>query len=75
MQNKLFLKAQDVKELLEVSTASAYDIIANLNKELEAKGYLVLRGKVPTKYFMEKFYGIDRVCQMPQEEGVEWFHA
>lgn len=37
MQNKLFLKAADVCELLEVSTTSAYEIIANLNSELEKK--------------------------------------
>ena len=75
MQNKLFLKAADVCELLEVSTTSAYEIIANLNSELEKKGYLVLKGKVSTKYFVERFYGIEDVCQFPQEKGVEWFHA
>ena len=75
MQNKLFLKAADVCQLLEVSTTSAYEIIANLNSELEKKGYLVLKGKVPTKYFVERFYGIEDVCQIPQEKGVEWFHA
>lgn len=75
MQNKLFLKAADVCELLEVSTTSAYEIIANLNSELEKKGYLVLKGKVLTKYFVERFYGIEDVCQIPQEKGVEWFHA
>lgn len=64
MQNKLFLKAADVCELLEVSTTSAYEIIANLNSELEKKGYLVLKGKVPTKYFVERFYGIEDVCQI-----------
>ena len=42
MQNKLFLKAADVCELLEVSTTSAYEIIANLNSELEKKGYLAV---------------------------------
>lgn len=67
MQNKLFLKAADVCELLEVSTTSAYEIIANLNSELEKKGYLILKGKVPTKYFVERFYGIEDVCQIPQE--------
>ena len=50
MQNKLFLKAADICELLEVKQTSAYEIIGNLNKELEEQGYLTLRGKVPTKY-------------------------
>ena len=46
MQNKLFLKAADICELLEVKQTSAYEIIGNLNKELEEQGYLTLRGKV-----------------------------
>ena len=57
MQNKLFLKAADICELLEVKQTSAYEIIGNLNKELEDQGYLTLRGKVPTKYFVKRFYG------------------
>ena len=60
MQNKLFLKAADICELLEVKQTSAYEIIGNLNKELEEQGYLTLRGKVPTKYFVKRFYGVDR---------------
>ena len=56
MQNKLFLKAADICELLEVKQTSAYEIIGNLNKELEEQGYLTLRGKVPTKYFVKRFY-------------------
>ena len=42
MQNKLFLKAADICELLEVKQTSAYEIIGNLNKELEEQGYLKL---------------------------------
>lgn len=59
MQNKLFLKAADICELLEVKQTSAYEIIGNLNKELEEQGYLTLRGKVPTKYFVKRFYGVE----------------
>ena len=70
MQNKLFLKAADICELLEVKQTSAYEIIGNLNK-----GYLTLRGKVPTKYFVKRFYGVEDTCEIPQEEGKEWFHA
>ena len=74
MQNKLFLKAADICELLEVKQTSAYEIIGNLNKELEEQGYLTLRGKVPTKYFVKRFYGVEDTCEIPQEEGKEWFH-
>ena len=51
------------------------EIIGNLNKELEEQGYLTLRGKVPTKYFVKRFYGVEDTCEIPQEEGKEWFHA
>lgn len=69
------LKAADICELLEVIQTSAYEIIGNLNKELEEQGYLTLRGKVPTKYFVKRFYGVKDTCEIPQEEGKEWFHA
>ena len=69
MQNKLFLKAADICELLEVKQTSAYEIIGNLNKELEEQGYLTLRGKVPTKYFVKRFYGVEDTCEIPQEKG------
>lgn len=46
MQNKLFLKAADICELLEVKQTSAYEIIGNLNKELEEQGYLTLTIKL-----------------------------
>lgn len=42
MQNKLFLKAADICEILEVKQTSAYEIISNLNKELAEQGYLTL---------------------------------
>ena len=48
----------EICELLEVKQTSAYEIIGNLNKELEEQGYLTLRGKVPTKYFVKRFYGV-----------------
>ena len=35
----------------------------------------VLRGKVPTKYFVKRFYGVEDTCEILQEEGKEWFHA
>ena len=77
-QKSAFLKYRhmaDICELLEVKQTSAYEIIGNLNKELEEQGYLTLRGKVPTKYFVKRFYGVEDTCEIPQEEGKEWFHA
>lgn len=50
------LTAQDVVQILGVKRARAYQIIRQLNDELTAKGYLIIRGKVPKKYLMERFY-------------------
>jgi transcriptional antiterminator len=75
MKNKLFLNVDEVMNLLEVSKYKAYDIISKLNEELEEKGYLIIKGKIPTTYFMERFYKIGEVVTIPQEERMEWFHA
>ncbi len=53
---KTYLKMEDVKEIIGVSESKAYKIIQALNKELKAKGYIVVAGKVPTKFFKEKYY-------------------
>ena len=51
MQNKLFLKAADICELLEVKQTSAYEIIGNLNKELEEQVLSELAYEVVERYF------------------------
>lgn len=56
-EKKLFMTVDDVMELLQVSKTKAYAIIRKLNKELEVKGYMIISGKIPTKYFAERFYG------------------
>lgn len=37
-----------------ILTFTAYEIIRMLNAELKEKGYIVVRGKVNTKYFFKK---------------------
>lgn len=54
---KQFYTAIEVADLCGISISSAYKIIAQLNKELEAKGYLIFRGKVNRAYFNERIYG------------------
>ncbi len=46
----------DVQKILGIGSSKAYKIIRQLNDELKAKGYIVVYGKVPKKYFNEKFY-------------------
>lgn len=55
----MYVTAKEVMELLHVSRGYAYRVIRELNKELETKGYRVISGRVPRKYFQEKFYGMD----------------
>ena len=55
---KMYVTADEAAQILGVSRGYAYKIIRGLNNELKEKGYRVISGKVPTKYFEEKFYGM-----------------
>ena len=57
MKTSMFMTVKEVAKELQCSEAFAYKVIREMNAELEKKGYLVVRGKVPRKYFMEKCYG------------------
>lgn len=59
MEQKTFLRAAEIMEILGVSDGMAYRIIRELNKELELKGYHTVHGRVSRKYFEESFYGVD----------------
>jgi sugar-specific transcriptional regulator TrmB len=54
---KMYFTAQEISELIGVSRSQAYKIIQNLNVELEAKGFITVQGKIPKKYFAERYYG------------------
>jgi sugar-specific transcriptional regulator TrmB len=54
---KLYLNASELSELLGVSLGSSYRIIRKLNEELEQKGFIVISGKLPRRYFEERYYG------------------
>ena len=56
MENKLFMRADEVAKELGVSQAYAYKLIKQLNEELKAKGYLVISGRLNREYFAEKIY-------------------
>lgn len=58
METRVYLTAQDVAEILGISRSKAYQVIKELNGELEKRGYIVLSGKVPTKFLQEKYYGL-----------------
>lgn len=54
---KIYLTALEVAKILGVSKGHAYKLIQKLNKELADNGYLVVAGKVPVRYFEERYYG------------------
>lgn len=56
MENKRFLRAEDVAEYMDISIAMAYRLIRELNNELAAKGYITVSGRVSRAYFEEKIY-------------------
>ncbi len=51
-----YMKVDDVMKILHVSDGKAYSIIRQLNSELKQKGFIVVAGRVPRKYFNERFY-------------------
>lgn len=55
---KIYYSATDIVEMLDVSKATAYKIIREMNEELKEAGYIILQGKVPKAYFCEKWYGL-----------------
>ncbi|OUQ55785.1 ICEBs1 excisionase [Tyzzerella sp. An114] len=54
---KIYITANELSEMLGISTGHAYKIIRQLNKELEQAGFIVISGKVPRRYFEKRWYG------------------
>ena len=66
MNEKSFMRVEEVTVTLDVSKSYAYKIVQKLNAELKAKGYITISGRVSRQYFMEK------VCY--GGEGVHAYH-
>lgn len=60
MREKFYYTAEEVSQMLGISRAKAYKILQQMNADLEEKGYLIVRGKIPVAYFREKWYGAER---------------
>lgn len=54
MENKSFMKVEEVAQELGISKSYAYKVVQKLNAELESKGYLTISGRVNKQYFMER---------------------
>lgn len=69
MTDKNFMRVEDVARELDVSKSYAYKIVQKLNKELEAKGYITISGRVNKQYFLERTcYG--RFCRGQRKEVI-----
>ena len=62
MEQGMFITAQEVAVMLGVSKSKAYAVVRELNKELSARGFITVAGKVSRKFFEEKFYGAADSC-------------
>lgn len=58
MDMNTFMDAHDIIEITSMSEAYAYKLIKQLNKELEEKGFITIRGRVSRQYFEERIYGV-----------------
>ena len=64
MQIKVsYITANEIMEILGIGRSKAYDIVREMNQELENAGYNVIKGNVPVRYFQKRYYG----CEMKVE--------
>lgn len=57
-EKAVMLGADEVSEALGISKNKAYEVIRQLNAELEKMGFITFTGKVSKKYFYERVYGL-----------------
>lgn len=56
MTDTMYVRASEVAEITGVSKAKAYKMIAHMNEELKSRNFIVISGRVPRKYLMERLY-------------------
>ena len=54
MKEKIYMTVQDVADTLGISKSKAYEIVRQMNQELQEKGYLTVAGRVNSKYFHKR---------------------
>ena len=64
---QMYLTAREIAGILNMSVSYSYTIVAQLNMELEKMGKYVIHGKVPTQFFLEKFYGLNVTDEMLEQ--------
>ena len=55
----MFIKADEVAQVLGVSESYAYKLVQRMNKKMKDEGYQgpIIRGRIDRTYFYQQFYG------------------
>ncbi len=56
MENKQFLRVEEVATFMGISVPTAYKIIRQMNKDMELQGYLTIAGRIDRAYFEQKVF-------------------
>lgn len=54
MVGQNFMTVEEVAQELKVSKSKAYEVVRNLNRELQEMGYLTVAGRINTTFFHKK---------------------
>ena len=54
MKDELYIDRDQLMALIGVGPKKAYQIIRDINKELEAAGYIVIKGRCPKKHLFRR---------------------
>ena len=59
MAQTRLMTVKEVKEALGISESKTYKSIQQANKDLKAKGFFTISGRISAKYLAEHFYGFN----------------
>lgn len=54
MVGQNFMTVEEVAQELRVSKSKAYEVVRNLNRELQEMGYLTVAGRINATFFHKK---------------------
>lgn len=57
MAGTMFMRVDEVAEVMGVSVPYAYKLIRELNQELRKTGCITISGRIDRQFFYEHFYG------------------
>ena len=59
-ETSIFVRVDTIMEDLQISKPLAYKLMKEMNDELREKGFIVISGRIPRQYYMERFYGLEK---------------